>query len=292
MQTLALQATLSAELGQAVVLTGTAAGGCVSASFTAQAGSTPIFVKTGSAEQLPMFQAEADGLAALSKVGSHRLPAVLALRATEDTAFLVLEQLDLTPIATPEQAARCGEALAALHHHQGETYGWHQDNFIGASPQANDPSDSWALFFARRRLAPQFARARHNGAPAAFIADGEKLISLVPAFFLDFRPAPSLLHGDLWHGNAAMVGDQPALFDPSVHYGDREADLAMTELFGGFPHRFYAAYRAAWPLSPDYERRKTLYNLYHVLNHFNLFGSGYLNQAKRMVARLLSEVRS
>ena len=120
---------------------------------------------------------------------------------------------------------------------------------------------------------------------------GENLADKLPALFLDYRPQASLLHGDLWHGNAALCGEAPAVFDPAVYHGDRETDLAMTELFGGFPEAFYAAYREAWPLSEGYETRKTLYNLYHVLNHLNLFGSGYRGQAERMIERLLAELK-
>jgi fructosamine-3-kinase len=121
---------------------------------------------------------------------------------------------------------------------------------------------------------------------------GERLTEHLGGFFLDYRPAPCLLHGDLWSGNAGMLPDgTPVVFDPAVHRGDREADLAMSELFGGFPEAFYAAYRAAWPLDPGYETRKTLYNLYHVLNHFNMFGAGYLGQARRMIQKLAAELR-
>jgi len=107
-----------------------------------------------------------------------------------------------------------------------------------------------------------------------------------------YQPTPALLHGDLWSGNAgATVDGEPVVFDPAVYYGDREADLAMTELFGGFPACFYAAYREAWPLDAGYVQRRMLYNLYHVLNHLNLFGGGYLAQAERLIAQLLAELR-
>ena len=139
------------------------------------------------------------------------------------------------------------------------------------------------------RLRPQLRRAAAHGRELQ--KRGESLAEKLPAFFLDYRPQASLLHGDLWHGNAALCAEAPAVFDPAVYHGDRECDLAMTELFGGFPEAFYAAYREAWPLNEGYETRKTLYNLYHVLNHLNLFGSGYLRQAERMIDRLLAELR-
>lgn len=282
---------LSERLGCSLDLQESASGGCISDAFSARAGSDKVFVKTGPVDRGALFVAEADGLAALHAAGTHRIPRVLAQGEAEGKAFLVLEWLELAPIAVREEGVAFGRALAELHRQEGAHYGWARDNFIGATPQENGLMDSWPLFFARKRLKPQFALARQKGAPTDLLLDGERLVELVPAFFLDFRPMPSLLHGDLWHGNAALCEGRPTLFDPAVHYGDRESDIAMTELFGGFPESFYAAYREAWPLSPDYERRKPLYNLYHVLNHYNMFGAGYLNQAKRMTSRLLAEVR-
>jgi fructosamine-3-kinase len=152
--------------------------------------------------------------------------------------------------------------------------------------------ESWTRFYADRRLRPQLALARANGADRKMVEDVEELAEKVAAFFTDGHPAPSLLHGDLWGGNAGQLPDgTPVIFDPACYYGDREADLAMSELFGGFPDSFHAAYREAWPLAEGYETRRTLYNLYHVLNHFNMFGAGYLGQAQRMVAKLLAELR-
>jgi fructosamine-3-kinase len=121
---------------------------------------------------------------------------------------------------------------------------------------------------------------------------GERIAEKAAAFFVGDHPVPSLLHGDLWSGNAGRLPDgTPVVFDPAVYYGDREVDVAMAELFGGFPESFYAAYREAWPLSEGFETRKTLYNLYHILNHFNLFGASYLGQAQRMIDRLVAELR-
>jgi len=284
-------AAISAHLGRTLSFDGAASAGCIAETFAARAGAERVFIKTGEASRRNMFEAEADGLSALAQAGTHRIPAVLALGETEGSAFLVLEWLELAPISQRADAIAAGQALAALHRLQGERYGWHRDNIIGATPQDNTPSDAWPQFFARRRLKPQMDLARQNGHPKELIADGERLVELVPALLMDHRPAPSLVHGDLWSGNAAMVQGRPALFDPAVYYGDREVDLAMSELFGGFPESFYAAYREAWPLPPGYESRKTLYNLYHILNHLNLFGSSYLGQAKRMIARLLADAR-
>jgi fructosamine-3-kinase len=167
--------------------------------------------------------------------------------------------------------------LAKLHRTTSARFGWESDNWIGLAPQKNGWSDDWAGFFLERRLRPQAEWAAAKGFRIA-LPDVTRL--------LGHRPEPSLLHGDLWSGNAGFTREGPVLFDPAVYYGDREADLAMTELFGGFPREFYAAYAAEFPLVPGYEARRDAYNLYHVLNHLNLFGAGYLAQAQTLLARL------
>jgi fructosamine-3-kinase len=162
--------------------------------------------------------------------------------------------------------------LAHAHRKPGPRFGWTRDNYIGLTPQKNDWCDDWAEFWRERRLRPQIDLARRNGLDVPLVD---------PRTFLDeHQPAPSLLHGDLWRGNAGFTKDGPVVFDPAVYYGDREADLAMTELFGGFPREFYRAYNETFALDAGYEKRKHLYNLYHLLNHVNLFGGGYLGQAK------------
>ncbi len=249
------------------------------------------FVKTGATEDLPRFAAEAEGLAALRATGAVRVPEVFACGMVGGQAHLELEYLELRGFDRAS-GARLGRQLADLHRHVGERYGFAADNYIGGSPQENGWHDEWPRFYADRRLRPQLLRAIGNGMERKLAEQGESLAERLPAFFLDYRPHASLLHGDLWDGNAsALPDDTPVIFDPAVYYGDREADIAMSELFGGFPEAFYAGYRAAWPLDPGYETRKVLYNLYHVLNHFNLFGAGYLNQARRMMGRLLAELR-
>jgi protein-ribulosamine 3-kinase len=252
-----------------------------------------VFRKIGSTGDLVRFEAEIDGLAALALSGAVRTPSIVGAGTTANEAWLELEYLELDPLDRTG-GARLGEQLAALHRAYAteDTYGWPRDNFIGATPQSNQSHRTWAGFFADERLRPQLVLASGNGMPRELRDQGETLVERLAAFFVDYRPAPSLLHGDLWAGNAGQLPDgTPVIFDPAVHRGDREADLAMSELFGGFPESFYAAYRLAWPLDPGYETRKTLYNLYHVLNHFNLFGPGYLGQARRMIGKLLGELR-
>lgn len=266
-------------------------GGSIHAAWRVEDGSRRYFVKTASPLAADRFVAESDGLRALTETTELVVPAVIALGDAGTTAFLVLELLELSPL-DHDGGARLGQALARLHHNLGPDYGWDRDNFIGASPQNNERHPSWPHFFADRRLRPQLRLALTNGMDKTLVRKGEDVADRVGGLFIDYRPVPSLLHGDLWAGNAAQTASgDPVLFDPAAYHGDRETDLAMAELFGGFPASFFAAYRLEWPLDKDYERRKPLYNLYHILNHFNLFGGAYLGQATRMIDRLLSELK-
>jgi len=250
-----------------------------------------FFVKTAEASRAPHFSAECKGLAALAANGAFRIPDALGYGQSEEHAFLVQEFLDLQKLDS-EHAQRAGEALAELHEDEGERYGWPSDNFLGTSPQPNSESEHWPLFFAEHRLKPQLERARAVGFRGELQQHGERICEKIGAFFLEYRPRAALLHGDLWSGNIAMLTDgTPVIFDPAVYRGDRETDLAMCELFGGLPERFYAAYRRAAPLDAGYETRKTLYNFYHILNHLNLFGRGYLRQAEWMAKALVDHLR-
>ncbi len=294
----AIAATISQATGAPFRITSAQprSGGCIHDAWIIGDGARRFFVKTGAAAAAAMFEAEADGLAALQAAGCVRVPRIVGAgeTATPAHSYLVLEYLELRGLDR-QGAAQLGHALAQLHRQtaagEDALYGWPRDNFIGATPQSNQSQRTWAGFFAAERLRPQLALAYRNGAERQLRDQGERVAERIAALFLDYRPAPSLLHGDLWSGNAAQLEDgTPVIFDPAVYRGDREADIAMAELFGGFPEAFYAAYRSAWPLDPGYETRKTLYNLYHVLNHFNLFGAGYLGQAKRMLAQLDAEL--
>ncbi|AMO37305.1 fructosamine kinase family protein [Thauera humireducens] len=266
-------------------------GGCIHEAVVVTGHCERFFVKLGNAARLPMFEAEVDGLLALAAADGFRTPTPIACGADDAHAFLVLEHLTLRPLHSADEGARFADALVRLHRTRGAHFGWRRDNFIGSTPQRNTPADNWARFFVEHRLHPQFALARQHGFSGELQKQGERLFERVPALFLDYRPTESLLHGDLWHGNAAVLEDgTPAIFDPAVHYGDRESDLAMSELFGGFPGSFYAEYRKAWPMQDDYEKRKLLYSLYHILNHMNLFGRGYLREATRLATRLNEEL--
>jgi fructosamine-3-kinase len=237
-----------------------------------------------------MFAAEAEGLAALGAAGAVRVPQVVARGEDDERAWLVLEWLELVPLTTPSATA-LGENLAALHRRAQERFGWGKDNYIGASPQPNAWSESWLEFWRSQRLHPQLRYAAHNRLPSRMIDRGERLLADSEILLRDHKPAPSLLHGDLWGGNVAALADgTPALFDPAVYVGDREADVAMTELFGGFPKDFAAAYRNAWPLTDGYPVRRDFYNVYHVLNHANLFKGDYVRQAERAIEKVLAEL--
>lgn len=266
-----------------------ASGGCIHHSLIlAGHDGRRFFLKLNTSAHADMFSAEADGLTALGQSGGIRVPLPLGWGSNTRQAWLLLEYLELN---THGDAAALGHALAAMHRQTGTAFGWHRDNVIGATPQPNPATAHWPEFFREHRLGWQLTLARHNGADSALLQRGEQVLAHLQDFFPGYTPVPSLLHGDLWGGNHAYAGNTPVLFDPAVYYGDREADLAMTELFGGFAREFQAAYRAAWPIDPGYDVRRTLYNLYHVLNHFNLFGGGYATQAQRMMAALLAEVR-
>lgn len=266
-------------------------GGSIHRAWCLTGGGRRYFVKTGSVAAAPMFAAEARGLQALSAAAAVPTPTVISQGQAQNLAFLVLQYLDLHPL-DPAGGARLGTALAQLHRVAADSYGWTADNFIGATPQQNESHPSWPHFFGERRLRPQLRLALQNGMDQTLAAKAGEVIERIGGLFTDYLPAPSLLHGDLWSGNAAQTADgMPVIFDPACYYGDRETDLAMAELFGGFPGSFYAAYRAAWSLDRGYERRKPLYNLYHILNHFNLFGDAYLGQAQRMIERLLAELK-
>ena len=245
-----------------------ATGGCIHRCYVILTDGKQRFLKTNSRDYSNVFAAEADGLEALRGAGM-RVPEVFGQGIAGGEAYLLLEFLDL---GSKGSFAALGRMLAEAHRKPGPRFGWARDNYIGATPQTNGWSDTWAGFWRERRMKPQLELARQNG----FDLGEVKLDGMLEGR----EPQPSLLHGDLWSGNAGFTAQGPVVFDPAVYYGDREADLAMTELFGGFPREFYAAYNEVFPLDAGYEQRKHLYNLYHLLNHLNLFGGGYLGQVK------------
>ena len=243
------------------------------------------FLKLNGAQHLPMFVAEAEGLEAIAATNTICVPHPIAHGCAGGKSYLVLEHLELS---SHGNAKLLGEQLAALHRCMSSCYGFTHDNFIGTTPQPNTWTNDWVTFWREHRLGFQLRLVEQNGYGGQLQRLGEKLLDALPSFFAGYTPQPSLLHGDLWSGNHAFLADgTPTIFDPAAYYGDREADLAMTELFGGYPSDFYAAYRVAYPLDAGYATRRDLYNLYHILNHANLFGGGYARQAEQVMQRLL-----
>jgi fructosamine-3-kinase len=261
-------------------------GGSINKAYQIADGDRAYFLKLNQPQQLPMFEAEALGLKEMADTGTIKVPRPLCWGTTDRHAYVVLEWLDLG--SSDRQAwAEMGKQLAALHRVTSDRgFGWNQNNTIGATPQKNPWTDSWVEFFTEHRMGFQFHLARRRG---GHFPQADALLDAIPDLLAGHHPQPALVHGDLWSGNAAVTRDgTPVLLDPAVYYGDREVDLAMSELFGSFPAPFYQGYEAAYPLDAGYGRRKILYNLYHIVNHFNLFGGGYGAQANRMIGQLLS----
>jgi protein-ribulosamine 3-kinase len=244
-------------------------GGCIHRCYRVTQG----FLKVNDAGMADAFAAEAEGLTALRHAGAFA-PVPIEHGLDAGDAYLLMQWLELR---SSGDFAALGRMLAQVHSSTSQRFGWTRDNYIGATAQRNDPSEQWKTFWRERRLDPQLELARRNG----YSLDLDRVCDLLDGH----EPQPSLVHGDLWSGNVGFLEDgSPALFDPAVYYGDREVDLAMTELFGGFPPAFYSAYG---PMPAGYEKRKHLYNLYHLLNHLNLFGGGYLAQVKSTLSFLL-----
>lgn len=263
-------------------------GGCINQAWLVEDAGRRWFVKLNQASAADMFAAEAEGLADIAATGTVTVPHPLCRGTAGDSAYLVLEFLQLHS-GGGAAARELGHQLAAMHRAVGPSFGWRMDNTIGSTPQLNGGCDDWLEFWHRRRLGYQLELAGRGG-HGRVLAGGERLLEVLPAFFRSYAPVPSLLHGDLWAGNWAVdARGAPVVFDPAVYYGDRETDIAMTELFGGFGGEFYAAYREAYPLDEGYGVRRSLYNLYHILNHLNLFGGAYLSRARELLAGLLAE---
>ena len=273
-------------------------GGCIHRAWCLRtADGERLFVKTNRADKLPLLDAEADGLAALARMAPPGLviPEPLACGLAGDQAVLVLPWLELSRSGDRAGAwAECGTNLARLHRlslqptrpdDSAPGFGWNRDNFIGASHQPNGWRQEWSVFFAECRLQPQLRWLARKGSP---MAGAERLLERLPVWLEGHRAESCLVHGDLWSGNGALLsGGGGSLFDPAVHRGDREVDLAMARLFGGFPEAFFRGYEEAWPLLEGWRERLDLYNLYHLLNHANLFGGGYKNQAQSVINSLL-----
>lgn len=242
------------------------------------------FIKLNTASLEFMFQVEFDSLNELLQIDTIQIPRPVCFGTADSKSYLVLEYITMNPSGDQQQL---GYALAQMHKITASQYGWYQNNIIGSTPQSNNMQSNWLTFWREERLLPQFKMLYEKGYKNQLQPLSDKLLNNLGSLLANHKPPASLLHGDLWSGNYAFDDQgRPVIFDPALYYGDREADLAMTELFGGFSQDFYQAYNEAWPLDNDYNQRKTLYNLYHILNHANLFGTSYLNQAISMMQRL------
>jgi len=254
------------------------------------------FVKINSADLEPMFQVEYDSLNELSQNKMIRIPKAVCYGICHDKSFQPIDKsmlnksylvLEYIAMKHSGDAGQMGAALAHMHKITAAQYGWQQNNFIGSTPQSNHYHTDWLSFWCDERMIPQFRMLYDKGYQSYLSPISDKLLLHLEVLLKNHHPQASLLHGDLWSGNYAYDENlNPLLFDPALYYGDRETDLAMTELFGGFDENFYFSYNEVWPLDKGYKSRKTLYNLYHILNHANLFGSSYLNQAINMMERL------
>ena len=262
-------------------------GGCINQGYAVSDGERTYFVKLNEDAKVEMFVAEALGLQEIAQTNTIRVPKPICWGVAESSAYIVLEWLKLGA-GTTNSWQEMGRNLAAMHRTTSASgFGWEQNNTIGSTPQINHWTTDWVEFYASRRLGYQFQLAKRKGGN---FPQQEQLLASLPQL-LSHPVQPSLVHGDLWGGNAACTeGGEPVIFDPATYYGDREVDIAMTELFGGFPAAFYHGYNEVFPLAPGYEQRKTLYNFYHILNHFNLFGGGYAFQANRMISQILTMI--
>ena len=252
-------------------------------------GKLPLFVKVRPIEDKDILVTEAFSLVELGRFGPLRVPEVIGLGQSPRYSFLLTEYLAIQP---PGRFGwqRLGEGLAALHQRQDQAmYGFDEDNFIGDTPQRNGWHKHWHRFFSEQRLGYLLDTLASQQRP---IADTDAVIAAASQLLKHHLPSPALLHGDLWRGNLGFVHDQPVIFDPACYYGDREADIAMTELFGRFEPDFYAAYDDALPLAEDYESRRSVYNLYHLLNHALIFADPFEEQAANAARHLLERVNN
>jgi fructosamine-3-kinase len=269
----------------AIANTKSVGGGCINQGYRVSGNGTEYFVKLNQASQVEMFAAEAIGLKQMYATQTITVPQPICWGIADNSSYIVLQWLDLGG-GNSQSWTEMGSQLAAMHR-QGtsESFGWECNNTIGSTPQINTWTDSWADFFAEYRIGYQLKLAKRRGGN---FGDTNQVIKAVRDKLADRQPQASLVHGDLWSGNAAITNDgKPVILDPATYYGDRETDIAMTELFGGFPRSFYDGYNEVWQLDGGYQQRKSIYNLYHVLNHFNLFGGGYGSQAQRIISNLI-----
>ena len=270
-------------------------GGCINEAYKITGKTVPgkkvqtWFVKLNQANGLEMFEAEHRGLQEMADTNAIRVPNPLCSGIAENKSYLIMEYIELT--SRGADPLQLGQQFAAMPKVTKDQFGYVCENTIGSPPPINPPVKYCLTFWQKHRLGFQLQLASRKGGGRNLQRKGEQLVCRFSALFTNYQPKASLLHGDQWGGNCS--GDDegnPVIYDPAVYYGDHEADLAMTELFGGFGGNFYSAYAEVFPVDAGYPVRKILYNLYHILNHFNLFGGGYATQAESMIDQLLAEL--
>lgn len=262
-------------------------GGCINNALRLDTARQSYLLKWHPDPLPDMFVVEAHGLELLARANAVRVPSVLhATNASgEQPAYILMEWLEGAGSTTDAAAqATLGQQLAALHRSSAGAYGLDADNYIGTTPQYNGWDTDWISFFRERRLRPQIELAARNGyLPVHRRRALEQVLERLTDWLGGVARQPALLHGDLWGGNIIPGPDgNLALIDPAAYYGDREAEIAYTQLFGGFSPHFYRAYQDAWPLEAGYDERRDLYNLYHLLNHLNIFGTSYASSVERI----------
>ena len=283
-----LQSRIEKKFAEPIKSTVAVSGGCIANSCKLQLSSgREFFLKQSRGSSSSLFASEARGLEELRKSGVVRVPEVV----DKGPDFLLLEWIEVGKNSPDSSMEELGRQLAKLHCFSGDKFGFVEDNYLGDSLQSNmsstEGNENWAIFFAGNRLHFQAELAEKKGyATTEMRGLLDVLIEKIPDLLSGTEEKPSLLHGDLWCGNYLIdVDGRPWLIDPAVYYGHREADLAMTSLFGGFTKTFYSAYESAFPLVPGYPEREPLYQLYHLMNHLNLFGTGYYGQVLSILKR-------
>lgn len=256
-------------------------GGNISHVYLISDGIEQYVVKTNSRDFLVQYLAEEHSLSSLHHTHKITVPKVILTGQTKSHAFIVLQYLPTTPLRAEQTSYQLGQQLAELHQWgEQKQYGYDDDNFIGATPQPNTWTNKWHQFFAEQRIGWQLQLLKERGIE---LVDIDQFVALIKQRLANHHPKPALLHGDLWQGNVGETETGAVCYDPACYWGDRECDIAMTELFGGFPQSFYAGYQSIWPLHQHYEQRRPIYHLYHVMNHCYLFGGEYLVQAQALI---------
>jgi len=260
-------------------------GGDINDCYMISDGEQRYFVKVNRRDFLPKFEIEAENIRLLHDSRTVFVPELVLTGTSKDHSFIVLNYLPTKPLDDSKNSFSFGQQLARLHQWgEQKEYGLDQDNYIGATLQPNKWDRKWGRFFAEQRIGWQLQLLREKGIN---LVDINEFTQLVQNRLANHQPKPALLHGDLWHGNVANSVFGAICYDPACYWGDRECDIAMTELFEGFQAEFYQGYESVAPLDLGYSERKDIYNLYHLLNHYNQFGGHYLDQSQKLINQIL-----